>query len=212
MRCGRPAGTPWRDDTAKRGGGGMRRGKRAAAAVETDAPAPAPDRTSARAVAPLRVVRLSVSEAAPVLVGARRVGAPLRRCAQAAGVPWTTLMDWLRRGREALAGDVVSEADRPYAALAAELDRCGAELELLLRERVVEHTRDDGRLALDTLRWIEGERDRRLARGIERARLRKLGADATLAEAASKAIGAAESITLTLPASVSTPRTDGDDT
>jgi hypothetical protein len=155
-------------------------------------------------VAPLRVVRLSVSEAAPVLVGARRVGAPLRRCAQAAGVPWTTLMDWLRRGREALAGDVVSEADRPYADLAAELDRCGAELELLLRERVVEHTRDDGRLALDTLKWIEGERQRR-------ATLAKTEAEAAAAKAASKVIGAAETITLTLPASVSTPRTDGDD-
>lgn len=30
------------------------------------------------------------------LVAARRVGAPLRHCAKAAGVPWRTLCDWLR--------------------------------------------------------------------------------------------------------------------
>lgn len=146
----------------------MRKGKRAA--VETDAPAPA--RPSARAVVPVPQRRLSVVDAAPVIIGARRVGAALRTCAAAAGVPWTTLRDWLRRGREALAGDVVSEADRPYADLAAELDRCGAELELLLRERVVEHTRDDGRLALDTLRWIEGERQRRADHALTVARVK----------------------------------------
>jgi hypothetical protein len=115
---------------------------------------------------------MTVADAAPVIIGARRVGAALRTCAAAAGVPWTTLRDWLRRGREALAGDEVSEADRPFAELAAELDRCAAELETLLRERVVEHTRDDGRLALDTLKWIEGERQRRADRALTDARAR----------------------------------------
>jgi hypothetical protein len=153
-----------------------------------------------------------IATAGPVIIGARRVGSPLRSCAAAAGVPWITVAKWLRRGREAIASGHVSEADKPFADFAVECDRASAQLEQVLRARVLKGTEEDARLALDYVRWLDGERDRRLARGIERARLRKLGADATLAEAASKAIGAAETITLTLPASVSTPRTDGDDT
>lgn len=52
------------------------------------------------------------------LVAARRVGAPLRHCAKAAGVPWRTLCDWLRKGRE---GDAI------FAAIAADLDKADAD-------------------------------------------------------------------------------------
>ena len=54
------------------------------------------------------------------LVAARRVGAPLRHCAKAAGVPWRTLCDWLQKGRD---------GDARFAALAAELDARAIELE-----------------------------------------------------------------------------------
>lgn len=40
------------------------------------------------------------SEIAATILGARRVGAPLRHCAKAAGIPWRTFCDWLNRGRD----------------------------------------------------------------------------------------------------------------
>lgn len=43
-------------------------------------------------------------EALAAVVALRTVGAPLRDCAKAAGVPWSTMCDWLRRGRGAGAG------------------------------------------------------------------------------------------------------------
>ena len=38
-------------------------------------------------------------ELAATIRGARLVGTPLRACVKAAGVPWQTAMDWLRKGR-----------------------------------------------------------------------------------------------------------------
>jgi hypothetical protein len=130
------------------------------------------------------------------LVAARRVGAPLRHCAKAAGVPWRTLCDWLRKGRE---------GDARYAPLAAALDAADAAIEQVLRARALKGTEKDARLAFDMVRWRESQ-------AIRKAELRLARAKAATVEAAAKAIDTAESITLTLPASVSTPRTDGDDT
>jgi hypothetical protein len=130
------------------------------------------------------------------LVAARRVGAPLRHCAKAAGVPWRTLCDWLRKGRE---------GDARFAPLAAALDAADAAIEQVLRARALKGTEKDARLAFDMVRWRESQ-------AIRKAELRLARAKAATVEAAAKAIDTAESITLTLPASVSTPRTDGDDT
>jgi hypothetical protein len=130
------------------------------------------------------------------LVAARRVGAPLRHCAKAAGVPWRTLCDWLRKGRE---------GDARYAPLAAALDAADAAIEQVLRARALKGTEKDARLAFDMVRWRESQ-------AIRKAELRLARAKAATVEAAAKAIDTAESITLTLPASVSTPRTDGADT
>ena len=80
------------------------------------------------------------------ILGARRVGATLRVAARAAGVSWTTLMDWLKKGR---AGDPRLEA------FAHELDRAGAQYEQVLRARVMRGTEEDARLAFDALRWHE---------------------------------------------------------
>ena len=63
--------------------------------------------------------------------GARLVGTPLRTCARAAGVPWSTCCDWLAKGR---AYNEAAPADRiaRHAALgqfAAEIDKAGAQAE-----------------------------------------------------------------------------------
>lgn len=129
------------------------------------------------------------------LVAARRVGAPLRHCAKAAGVPWRTLCYWLRQGRN---------GDARFAPLASALDAADAAIEQVLRARALKGTEKDARLAFDMVRWRESQ-------AIRKAELRLARAKAVTVEVAAKAIGAAESITLTLPASVSTPRTDGAD-
>ena len=141
-------------------------------------------------------VRALTREMHAALVAARRVGAPLRHCAKAAGVPWRTLCDWLRKGRE---------GDARFAPLASALDAADAAIEQVLRARALKGTEKDARLAFDMVRWRESQ-------AIRKAELRLARAKAATVEAAAKAIDTAESITLTLPASVSTPRTDGDDT
>jgi len=91
-------------------------------------------------------------EIAATIVGARRVGAPLRKCAQAAGVPWRTLCDWLAAGRD---------GDPRFAAFAIELDKADADLERVLRARALKGTEDDARLAFDMLRWRESQEERK---------------------------------------------------
>ena len=82
------------------------------------------------------------------LIAARRVGAPLRACAAAVGVPWRTLCRWLRTGR-------AEGATGACADLAVELDRAYATTLLELRTRVLAATEGDGRFALDVLKWHE---------------------------------------------------------
>jgi len=83
------------------------------------------------------------------IVGARRVGAPLRRCAEAAGVPWRTLCDWLKQGRE---------GDARFADFAAELDKATGQLEATLHARVLKGTEKDARLAFDVIRYRDATR------------------------------------------------------
>jgi len=57
------------------------------------------------------------------IIDARRSGAKMRHCAEAAGVPWRTCAEWLERGRAWNAGDRSDIGARTYAAFAAEIDR-----------------------------------------------------------------------------------------
>lgn len=82
------------------------------------------------------------------LCAARKVGATLKAAAGAVGVPYRTLMDWLRLGR-------AEGAEGPYADLARGLDAATADLERVLMDRVLAGTIDDGRLALDALKYLQ---------------------------------------------------------
>lgn len=99
-------------------------------------------------------------EIAATIVGARRVGAPLRKCAQAAAVPWRTLCDWLRAGRD---------GDERFATFTMEVDKADAALEQVLRARALKATEEDGRLAFDMLRWRESQEERKAKLGLMRA-------------------------------------------
>lgn len=112
-------------------------------------------------------------ELAATIRGARLVGTPLRACAKAAGVPWDTMIGWLRVGR---AYNAAAPADRnprhvAQAAFAAEIDRAGAQCESALHARVMKATEDDGRLALDVLRWNEERGTRQLKRQLVAAQV-----------------------------------------
>lgn len=98
--------------------------------------------------------------------GARLVGTRLRDSVKAAGVPWRTFCDWLKRGR---AYNAASPADRnsrhaALGAFAADIDRAGAQATAALHARVMAATVTDGRLALDVLRWNEERPTRELKR------------------------------------------------
>ena len=112
-------------------------------------------------------------ELAATIRGARLVGTPLRACVKAAGVPWQTAMDWLRKGR---AYNAAAPADRnprhaAYGQFAADLDRAGAQCESVLFTRVMSATVKDGRLALDVLRWNEERGTRKLKRDLVAAQV-----------------------------------------
>lgn len=105
-------------------------------------------------------------ELAATIRGARLVGTPLRACVKAAGVPWQTAMDWLRKGRVYNAA-APSDRNPKHAALgsfAADLDKAGAQCESALHARVMAATVNDGKLALDVLRWNEERSTRDLRR------------------------------------------------
>ena len=118
------------------------------------------------------------------ILGARRVGATLRVAARAAGVPWSTLMEWVRKGRD---------GDPRLEAFARELDRAGAQYEQVLRARVMRGTEEDARLAFDALRWHEGAPQRRAELKISRA--------TAAAASANRA-----TVVVQLPASLAVPR------
>ena len=101
-----------------------------------------------------------------MIVGARRVGAPLRQCAQAAGGPWRTCCDWLKLGRD---------GDARYATLAQECDAAGAQVDTVLHARVMKGTEKDPRLALDVIKYRDATRTRN-------AELRLLKARGTVEE------------------------------
>ena len=127
------------------------------------------------------------------LVAARRVGAPLRHCAKAAGVPWRTLCDWLRKGRD---------GDDRFASLAADLDAADAAIEQVLRARALKGTEKDARLAFDMVRWRESQALRKAELRLARAKA------ATLEAAAPPAMAGPE---LALPASLTVARLDAPD-
>jgi hypothetical protein len=112
-------------------------------------------------------------ELAATIRGARLVGTPLRACAKAAGVPWDTMIGWLRVGRAYNAAEPAKRNPRhvAQAAFAAELDRAGAQCESALHARVMKATEDDGRLALDVLRWNEERGTRQLKRQLVAAQV-----------------------------------------
>ena len=127
--------------------------------------------------------------------GARLVGTPLRTCAKAAGVPWSTCCDWLAKGR---AYNEAAPADRiaRHAALgqfAAEIDKAGAQAESVLYQRVMKATEKDGRIALDLIKWkaeaplraarIDVERQRAQGTFVERHEIANATDDALLEEA-----------------------------
>jgi hypothetical protein len=98
--------------------------------------------------------------------GARLVGTRLRDAVKAAGVPWRTFCDWLKRGR---AYNDAAPADRnprhaALGAFAADIDRAGAQATATLHARVMTATTKDGRLAFDVLRWNEERSTRELKR------------------------------------------------
>ena len=106
------------------------------------------------------------SEIAATILGARRVGAPLRQCAEAAGVPWRTFCDWLKAGRD---------GDARYATLAQECDAAGAQVDTVLHARVMKGTEKDPRLALDVIKYRDAAR-------VRAAELRLLKARGTVEE------------------------------
>ena len=127
--------------------------------------------------------------------GARLVGTPLRTCAKAAGVPWSTCCDWLAKGR---AYNEAAPADRNarHAALgqfAAEIDKAGAQAETVLYQRVMKATEKDGGLALKLLQWKADARlraahlavEEKRANGtlVERHEIRDVSDEALLEEA-----------------------------
>ena len=127
--------------------------------------------------------------------GARLVGTPLRTCARAAGVPWSTCCDWLAKGR---AYNEAAPADRiaRHAALgqfAAEIDKAGAQAESVLYQRVMKATEKDGRIALDLIKWkaeaplraarIDVERQRAQGTFVERHEINAATDEALLEEA-----------------------------
>jgi hypothetical protein len=112
-------------------------------------------------------------ELAATIRGARLVGTPLRACAKAAGVPWDTMIGWLRVGR---AYNTAAPAERnprhvAQGAFAADIDRAGAQCESALHARVMAATVKDGRLALDVLRWNEERDTRKLKRELVAAQV-----------------------------------------
>ena len=112
-------------------------------------------------------------ELAATIRGARLVGTPLRACVKAAGVPWQTAMDWLRKGRVYNAAAPADRIPRHAicGAFAADLDQAGAQCEAALHARVMAETAKDGRLALDVLRWNEERPTRELKRKLVAAQV-----------------------------------------
>lgn len=109
------------------------------------------------------------------ILGARRVGAPLRKCVAAAGVSWSTFCTWLDRGRKL--NEAVDRGEDPkrnvlddrLMAFATAVDKADADFERVLYARAVKGTEDDARLAFDMIRWRAAKPEREAKLGLLRA-------------------------------------------
>lgn len=138
------------------------------------------------------------------IVKARRDGAKMRHCAEAAGVPWRTCKDWMARGRAWNAGDRSDIGARTYAAFAAEIDKASAAIDTELSKLVLDGARGDPKLAFEVMRW-------RAAVAKHNAEARTAKAQARIAEReAAIADGTGARSTLEVPSFLTTPRADPD--
>lgn len=98
------------------------------------------------------------------IIGSRRVGATLRQSCKVNGVCWDTFITWLRLGRQynEATESKKNPANQKYGLFAAEIDKAGEQLDQLLRARVLAGTKKDPRLALDLLKYREGQCERNL--------------------------------------------------
>jgi len=87
------------------------------------------------------------------IIAARRVGATMRQCSEAAGVPWQTCKDWMARGRAWNAGDRSDIGARTYATFAAEIDKASAAIDTELSKLVLAGAKEDPKLAFEVMRW-----------------------------------------------------------
>lgn len=96
------------------------------------------------------------------IIGARRVGASLRKAARAAGCSWSAFLQWQRRGRAWYRWeDGVSDEQPPahyeqYAQFARDIDRADSQFDIALHTWVAKGAQDDPRLAFDILKRRDG--------------------------------------------------------
>lgn len=169
------------------------RGKTAAAAVAIP--------TARRDGAPTKYTEAIGAQ----IVAARRVGAKMRHCAQAAGVPWPTCAEWLRRGREWNAGDHRDIGSRTYATFADEIDRASSAIDTELAGLVLAGAKEDPKLAFDLMRWREAVEMRNAEARAAKAKARIATREADRAEG----VGGNRSA-LEVPSFMSAPRIDPD--
>jgi hypothetical protein len=138
------------------------------------------------------------------IIDARKSGAKMRHCAEAAGVPWRTCAEWLERGRAWNAGDRSDIGARTYAAFAAEIDKASAAIDTKLSKLVLAGAEQDPKLAFEIMRW-------RAAVALRNAEARAAKAKARITEReADRADGTGARSTLEVPSFMSTPRIDPD--
>lgn len=161
--------------------------------------------TKPAAVAPIaRGVTTFTEAIGAAIVDARKDGAKMRHCAEAAGVPWRTCADWLERGRAWNAGDRSDIGARTYADFAAAIDRASAAIDTKLSKLVLAGAEQDPKLAFEVMRW-------RAAVALRNAEARAAKAKARVAEReADRADGTGARSTLEVPSFMSTPRIDPD--
>lgn len=138
------------------------------------------------------------------IVEARKNGAKMRHCAEAAGVPWRTCKDWMARGRAWNAGARSDIGARTYATFAAEIDKASAAIDTELSKLVLAGAKEDPKLAFEVMRW-------RAAVEFRNAEARAAKAKARIAEReADRADGTGARSTLEVPSFMSAPRIDPD--
>ena len=138
------------------------------------------------------------------IITARKCGAKLRHCAEAAGVPWRTCKLWLERGRAWNDGDHSDIGARAYAAFAFEIDRAGATVDTELSRLVLDGAKDDPRLAFDIMRWRTAVAQRNADTRLAKARARIAEREASAAE------GTGPKSSLEVPTILAAPRLDPD--